>query len=89
MKLILAIVASDAVDTVTRALVEARYTVTQISSIGGFLRRTYVTLVIGVDEAQVEGALATIRAAVPSAPRADKTHAVTLFVLDAAQFVQV
>ncbi|MHB8625635.1 MAG: cyclic-di-AMP receptor [Aggregatilineales bacterium] len=89
MKLILAIVESDAVDAVSRALVEARYTVTQISSIGGFLRRTKVTLVIGLDETQVEGALATIRAAVPPAPRADKTHAVTLFVLDAAQFVQV
>jgi uncharacterized protein YaaQ len=70
-------------------LVDARYPVTQISSIGGFLRRTKVTLVIGVDEAQVEGALKTIRGAVPSTPRPDKTHAVTLFVLDAAQFVQV
>lgn len=89
MKLILAIVESDAVDAVSRALVEARYPVTQISSIGGFLRRTKVTLVIGVDETQVEGALATIRGAVPSTPRADKTHAVTLFVLNAAQFVQV
>ncbi len=89
MKLILAIVMSDAVDAVSRALVDKNYPVTQISSVGGFLRRGSTTLVIGVEPAQVQGVMATIRGAVSPTPRADKSHAVTLFVLDAAQFVQV
>ena len=89
MKLILAIVASDAVDPVSRALVDKNYPVTQISSVGGFLRRGSTTLVIGVDEGQVQGVLDTLKSAVPAAPRADKSHAVTLFVLNAAEFVQV
>ncbi len=88
-KLILAIVASDVVDVVSKALVGKNYSVTHISSVGGFLRRGSTTLVIGVDEGQVEGVLGTIRAAVPTAARADKSHAVTLFVLNAGQFVQV
>ncbi len=87
MKLILAIVTSDAVDAVSRALVDKNYPVTQISSMGGFLRRGSTTLVIGVEAPQVPGVLATIKEA--AVPRADKIHNVTLFVLDAAQFVQV
>jgi uncharacterized protein YaaQ len=89
MKLILAIVAADAVDPVSKALVQKNYPVTHISSVGGFLRRGSTTLVIGVDEAQVEPVLATIRGAVSPSPRADKAHAVTLFVLNAGQFVQI
>jgi len=89
MKLILAIAASEVLDTVTRALVEHNYPVTQISSMGGFLRRGSTTLMIGVDAPQVAGVLTTIRAAVPTTPRANNEHYVTLFVLDAAQFVQV
>jgi uncharacterized protein YaaQ len=89
MKLILAIAASDVVDAVSRALVDKSFPVTQISSVGGFLRRGSTTLVIGIDESQVPNVLETIRSAVPTQPRADKSHAVTLFVLNASQFVQV
>ncbi len=89
MKLILAIVTSDMVEVVSRALVEKSYPVTQISSLGGFLRRGSTTLVIGVDAPQVAGVLATIKASVPPTPRNDSGHYVTLFVLDAAQFVQI
>jgi len=89
MKLILAIIMSDVADALSKALVEQHYSITQISSVGGFLRRGSVTFVIGVDSAQVAGVLATIRKAVPSSPRPDGMHSVTLFVLDAAQFIQV
>jgi uncharacterized protein YaaQ len=64
MKLILAIVSADAVEPVSRALVEQRYSVTQMSSVGGFLRRGMTTLVVGVDEQNLEGALDVI----PPAP---------------------
>jgi len=89
MKLILAIVASDAVDSLSKALIGQHYPVTQISSVGGFLRRGSVTLVVGVEAEQVTGVLSTIRGAVSTTPRPDGSHAVTLFVIDAAQFVQV
>ncbi len=89
MKLILAIVASDAVDPVSKALVQKNFPVTHISSVGGFLRRGSTTLVIGVDETQVEPVLDTIRAATPRTASNEKAHAVTLFVLNAGQFVQI
>lgn len=88
MKLILAIVGADAVDPVSRALVDQKYSVTQISSVGGFLRRGSTTLVIGVTEAQVEDALAVLRR-VCGPMSAPDAHSATIFVLDAAQFIQV
>ena len=87
-KLILAIVSADAVEPVSRALVEKHFTVTQISSIGGFLRRGNTTLVIGIEEPQVESVLATIRTVCAPHSKAD-SHAATIFVLDAAQFIVI
>jgi uncharacterized protein YaaQ len=87
-KLILAIVSADAVDIVSRTLVEHKYVVTQISSVGGFLRRGNTTMVIGVDEGQVERALNVLRGVCNSLSKPD-THAATIFVLDAQQFVQI
>jgi uncharacterized protein YaaQ len=86
-KLILAIVCSDAVERVSRALVEQKYSVTQIGSVGGFLRRGSTTLVIGVDEAQIEPVLAIMREACAPYSK-DEAHAATIFVLSAEQFIQ-
>lgn len=88
MKLILAIVHADAVEPVSRALVEHKYSVTQISSMGGFLRRGSTTLVIGVTDQQVSDALAHIRQVCAPLKTGD-SHPATIFVLDAAQFIQV
>ena len=88
MKLILAIMSADAVDPISSALVERKYSVTQISSVGGFLRRGSATLVIGVDEANVADVLATIRSTCAPLSKPD-THAATIFVLDAKQFIQI
>ncbi|NUQ02444.1 MAG: cyclic-di-AMP receptor [Anaerolineae bacterium] len=50
-KLILAIIFnSDAVDPLSQALLAGGYSVTKISSTGGFLRRQNTTFVIGVEE---------------------------------------
>lgn len=88
MKLILAIVAADAVEPVSRALVDQRFTVTQISSVGGFLRRVSTTLVIGTEEPQIPKALAIIREICGPLSKSD-THAATIFVLNANQFIQI
>ncbi len=89
MKLIFAIVMSDVADVVSRALVTQHYAVTQISSLGGFLRRGSVTFVVGVEEEQVTEALATLKSAVGTRTRSDGSHAITLFVINAEQFIQI
>jgi uncharacterized protein YaaQ len=88
MKLILAIVSADAVDPISNALVERKYSVTQISSVGGFLRRGSATLVIGVDEPNVPEVLSVIRSTCGPLSKPD-AHAATIFVLDAKQFIQI
>ena len=60
MKLILAIVRDDCAAEITGALNEGGYRVTRVSSTGGFWRRGNVTLLIGVDEPELEPVLAVI-----------------------------
>ena len=61
-KLILAIIFNtDTVEPLSQALVTERYSVTKISSTGGFLRRQNTTFVIGVGEDRLPGAMAIIR----------------------------
>lgn len=87
-KLILAIVSADAVEPVSRGLVERGFQVTHISSVGGFLRRGSTTLVVGVDEAQVEDALRIMREACAALSKAE-SHAATVFVLSASGYFQI
>ena len=87
-KLILAIIFnSDAVDALSQALLAQAYSVTKISSTGGFLRRQNTTFVIGVDQERLPGAMAIIRDVCKpfSTPEA---HAATIFVLDVAEFAR-
>jgi uncharacterized protein YaaQ len=87
IKIILAIVTADAVEPVSRALVDKGFPVTQISSLGGFLRRGSTTMMIGVDESRKEAALQVIREAAAPFSKAD-SHAATLFVLNATEMIQ-
>jgi uncharacterized protein YaaQ len=88
MKLIFAILAAEAVDPVSKALVAAQFSVTQISSVGGFLRRGNTTLVVGVEEDNTQRALSVIREVCKPLSKAEG-HAATIFVLNASQFVQI
>ena len=86
-KLILAIIFNtDAVDPLSQALLAKEYSVTKISSTGGFLRRQNTTFVIGVEVERLEGAMTIIRETCKpfSGPEG---HAATIFVLDVAEFV--
>ena len=88
MKLVVAIVKdSDAMD-VSDALVENDFRMTRIASTGGFLRRGNVTLLIGVDEEQLEVLFVTIQAACRTPDNPDE-HKATVFVLPAEDFVQL
>ncbi|MBI5671358.1 MAG: cyclic-di-AMP receptor [Chloroflexi bacterium] len=87
-KLILAVIFNaDAVEPLSRALIENDYTVTKISSTGGFLRRQNTTFMIGVEEERLPGAMAIIRDVCRPYSRPEG-HAATLFVLDVAEFAQ-
>ena len=85
-KLILAIIFNtDAVDILSQALLAQSYSVTKISSTGGFLRRQNTTFVIGVGEDRLQGAMAIIRD-VCKPYSTPEGHAATIFVLDVAEF---
>ncbi len=61
MKMMMAIVQAEDVSKISRALVEAGYRVTQISTTGGLLRRDNATLLLGVEDERVEDALNVFR----------------------------
>ncbi len=95
MNLVLAIVHNDDADAVTRALLAAGRRVTRINTAGGFLRRGNVTLLIGVEPAEVDAVLETIRQncqpRTEAAGRGDQvaTAGATAFVLEASSFLHI
>lgn len=81
MKLILAVVRDTDSETVIQALLNADYRITRLASTGGFLRRGNITLMIGVEEAQVPAVIDLMKNVV-GAPEKEQNR-VTLFVLNA------
>jgi len=81
MKLIVAILRPVDDSSAVRALLAKGYRVTRVATRGGFRRRGNVTLLIGVDDGQVQPAIDTLRAA--CSPARAGEFAVTLFVVDA------
>ena len=95
MKMMIVIVKDSDSEALTRALTGAQYRVTGISSTGGFLRSGVTTLLIGVDDAQVDAASELIHATLKlSGRRAEHGEAsgekrATLFVVPVSRFEQV
>lgn len=88
MKLIIAIIRDEDNDDVSKALTEAEFRVTFIASTGGFLRSGRSTLLVGVDDEQVETALQIIRDNCKK-PHQEKEKRATIFVLKVDQFKQI
>ena len=61
MKLILAVVEDDDAMVLMDSLVENNFSATKLASTGGFLLRGNTTLLIGVEDRQVDEVLAIIR----------------------------
>ena len=61
MKLIITIFPDSFTDAVSVALTSNKFRVTQIASTGGFLRKGHATLLIGVEDEQVQAALKVVR----------------------------
>ena len=86
MKMIIVIVKDHHTEALTRALTEAEYRVTGIASTGGFMRSGHATLLIGIEDAQVDSAVALIRKCVATASGEKQG---TLFVVPVSRFEQV
>jgi uncharacterized protein YaaQ len=61
MKLIIAVVQDEDTDTLTEALVKANYRFTKISTTGSFLRTGNTSLMIGVEDAAMQGVMTILQ----------------------------
>jgi uncharacterized protein YaaQ len=86
MKMIIAIIRDIDDEPVTHALTSATLRVTRIASTGGFLKRGNNTLLIGLEDEQVEMALKIIRESTSPSPDPAIRRA-TIFVLNVARFI--
>jgi uncharacterized protein YaaQ len=87
MKLIFAILKDDDVDNVVQALTSASFRVTRVASTGGFFRKGSTTLLIGVDDEQVQAAIQVLRD--KTTPEPNQQKRATVFVVPVSRFEQL
>ncbi|MBN2387663.1 MAG: cyclic-di-AMP receptor [Anaerolineales bacterium] len=87
MKMIIAVIRDIDFDPVTQSLTSAGFRVTRISSTGGLLRRGVATLLIGVEDENVEAAITVVRQAV--SPASEEEKRATIFVVPVENYTQV
>ena len=85
MKMIIIIVNDNDADTLTQAFTAGNFRVTRVASTGGFMRSGVVTMLLGVEDTQVDAAIQVARNAMPAN---DKKRA-TLFVVPVQHFEQI
>ena len=88
MKLIIAIIKDEDNDKVSQALTKGNFRVTFIASTGGFLRSGRSTLLVGVEDDEVEKALDLIRKSCKKPDQEGQKRA-TIFVLKVDRFTQL
>lgn len=86
MKMMIMIVKDQDADALTREMTAASLRVTRVASTGGFLRSGVVTLLMGLEDEQVEGVISRLRT--KFAPPSPEPR-VTLFVVPVEHFEQV
>ncbi len=86
MKMIILIIKDHDADTLTQAFTAGNFRVTRVASTGGFLRSGVVTMLLGVDDAQVDEAINVVHNSLP--PSGPEKRA-TLFVVPVQRFEQV
>ena len=84
MKLIITIIPDNNRDNVSLALTERKFRVTQIASTGGFLRKGNATLLVGVDDEQLDEAISLIKQTVDTSNNKQKG---VLFVIKVDKFI--
>jgi uncharacterized protein YaaQ len=86
MKMIIIIVKDNDADTLTQAFTAGNFRVTRVASTGGFMRSGVVTMLLGVEDIQVDAAIKVVRDALPVS--SDEKRA-TLFVVPVQHFEQI
>lgn len=86
MKMIIIIVKDNDADTLTQSFTASNFRVTRVASTGGFLRSGVVTMLLGVEDTQVDSAIQVVRDSLPT--KAGSKRA-TLFVVPVNHFEQV
>jgi len=93
VKLVWAVVQNEDAARAVNALLQKGYRVTRINTVGGFLRRGNAMLLLGVEPEQVEDVIAALRENCRAREASQELPAprarAVVFVLDAAQFLQV
>jgi uncharacterized protein YaaQ len=87
MKLVIIILRDHDSETVIQALTTSNFRVTRIASTGGLLRRGVATLLVGVEDSQVEAAIQVLKQNCPPAGEGEKRA--TVFVVPVENFTQV
>lgn len=85
MKMIFAIVDDVGSQQISETLLNANFRVTQLATTSGFLRGGETTLMIGVEDNQVDEALHIIREQFPRSQDDDRNRA-TIYVLNVRNF---
>ena len=88
MKMIIAIMEDQFTEATSNALVKANFRITRLASTGGFFREGATTLMIGVENDQLEAALELIRGQIPISNNPEKFHS-TIYVLNVKDFRRV
>lgn len=88
MKMIIAITENHMSDATSAALIAENFRVTRLASTGGFLREGATTLMIGVEDEQLDTALDLIRKTTPPSEDPNK-HLTTIYVLNVKNFKKV
>ncbi|MCE9647214.1 MAG: cyclic-di-AMP receptor [Chloroflexi bacterium] len=86
MKMIIIIVKDHDADTLTQSFTANNFRVTRVASTGGFMRSGVVTMLLGVEDQQVDAAIKVVHDSLPASN--DKKRA-TLFVVPVQHFEQV
>jgi uncharacterized protein YaaQ len=85
VKLLLSILDDRSAGRVADALVAKRFGVTRINTVGGFLKRGNATLLVGVDDNQVDEAIALMREAYGQRSGGGDSSTGPVFILAADQ----
>ena len=86
--MIIAIMEDQFTEATSRSLVEANFRITRLASTGGFFREGATTLMIGVEDHQLDIALELIREQIPFSDNPDKINT-TIYVLNVKDFRRV
>jgi uncharacterized protein YaaQ len=89
MKMIIIIVKDNDADTLTQAFTAGNFRVTRVASTGGFMRSGVVTMLLGVEDTQVDAAIKVIHDSLPTLGASSDKKRATLFVVPVQHFEQV